>query len=235
MARGARTVSSPRARLRAAAAALRHLERFQRADRAQRRGLDLYLRDARGGRGLQPFCEPPRARAARRRCASKAPSTTSARHCCICRAACRSPPTRVYTDAVIDAALPLMRGRGRRRVPALHQSPRAARAAAQLERLLPPRAAAAGAGHARRASSCCAGFAPAASAVLLGSASFWEGVDVQGSALRLVIIDQAAVRLARGSGGARAHRAPASAGRQPIQATISCPRRCWRSSRASAG
>ncbi len=45
--------------------------------------------------------------------------------------------------------------------------------------------------------------------VLLGTASFWEGVDVKGEALRLVVIEKLPVRLARGSAGARAHRAPA--------------------------
>ena len=33
-------------------------------------------------------------------------------------------------------------------------------------------------------------FRASGNAVLLGTASFWEGVDVQGSALRLVIIDK---------------------------------------------
>ena len=42
----------------------------------------------------------------------------------------------------------------------------------------------------RRANSCCARFRESGNAVLLGTASFWEGVDVKGDALRLVIIEK---------------------------------------------
>ena len=42
----------------------------------------------------------------------------------------------------------------------------------------------------RRASACCEEFRADGNAVLLGTASFWEGVDVKGDALRLVIIEK---------------------------------------------
>ena len=44
-------------------------------------------------------------------------------------------------------------------------------------------------------------------AILVGSQSFWEGVDVRGEALSLVVIDKAAVRAAGRPGVVGAHRA----------------------------
>ena len=44
-------------------------------------------------------------------------------------------------------------------------------------------------------------------AVLLGTASFWEGVDVKGEALRLVVIEKLPFASPGRSAGARAHRA----------------------------
>jgi ATP-dependent DNA helicase DinG len=93
-----------------------------------------------------------------------------------------------FTAAVVATAQPLLEAAGGGAF-LLFTSHRALRAAAlMLERELPPHWPLLVQGG-RRASSCCADSAPAA-AVLLGTASFWEGVDVQGQALRLVLIDR---------------------------------------------
>ena len=86
--------------------------------------------------------------------------------------------------------LPLLRGLGRRRVRALHQSSRAAaRPPSGWRRCCRPQLPLLVQGTAPR-EQLLRRFRASGNAVLLGSASFWEGVDVQGSALRLVIIDK---------------------------------------------
>ena len=74
-----------------------------------------------------------------------------------------------------------------------------------------------------------------AGAILLGTASFWEGVDVLGDALSLVIIDKLAVRetAPRSALVAARMQACAEAGGDPF-ATLQPRRPRSRSSRASA-
>ena len=81
---------------------------------------------------------------------------------------------------------------GRRRVRAVHQPSRAAARGAAACAIAGPSSAnfRCWCRARRRASSCCARFRESGNAVLLGTASFWEGVDVKGDALRLVIIEK---------------------------------------------
>ncbi len=81
----------------------------------------------------------------------------------------------------------------RARLPPVHQPARHARAHELLQDRICPR----GPGLSRcccraraRAPSCCDASATLGNAVLVGSQSFWEGVDVRGEALSLVIIDK---------------------------------------------
>src|SRR5262249_44544477 len=102
------------------------------------------------------------------------------------------PNTREHTDAVVDAALPLVKASGGRAF-LLFTTLRAL--AAARERLV--------AAFAREGLSypllvqgegskteLLMRFRALGNAVLLGSASFWEGVDVPGDALSLVVIDK---------------------------------------------
>ena len=102
------------------------------------------------------------------------------------------PNTREHTDAVVDAALPLLKASGGRAF-LLFTTLRAL--AAARERIA--------AAFAREGldypllvqgegskSELLMRFRALGNAVLLGSASFWEGVDVPGNALSLVVIDK---------------------------------------------
>jgi ATP-dependent DNA helicase DinG len=101
------------------------------------------------------------------------------------------PGSREHTGRVVDAALPLIEAAGGRSF-LLFTSHRALREAARLLESLP--------GFTRRYPLLVQGEAPRESllkqfrelgnAVLLGSASFWEGVDVRGHALAVVVIDK---------------------------------------------
>jgi len=94
-----------------------------------------------------------------------------------------------YGDAVIDAALPLIEQAAGGAF-LLFTSHRALRAAAQrLQGRLSEHLPLLIQGSAPR-EQLLRQFRLSGNAVLLGTASFWEGVDVQGSALRLVIIDR---------------------------------------------
>ncbi|MCC7215725.1 MAG: ATP-dependent DNA helicase [Burkholderiales bacterium] len=103
-----------------------------------------------------------------------------------------APNTPAHTDAVVDAALPLVAASGGRAF-LLFTSLRAL--AQARERLA---AAFARDGHAfpllvqgdGSRSELLVRFRELGNAVLLGSASFWEGVDVPGDALSLVVIDK---------------------------------------------
>lgn len=94
-----------------------------------------------------------------------------------------------YTQAVIEAAIPLLEAAGGGAF-LLFTSYRALRLAAQTLRERPP-----GPGplliqgEAPR-EQLLRRFRASGQAVLLGTSSFWEGVDVQGPALRLVVIDK---------------------------------------------
>jgi ATP-dependent DNA helicase DinG len=94
-----------------------------------------------------------------------------------------------FGDAVIDTALPLLESASGGAF-VLFTSHRALRHAAQrLGGVLPPELPLLVQGSAPR-ELLLRRFRASGCAVLLGTASFWEGVDVQGSALRLVIIDK---------------------------------------------
>jgi ATP-dependent DNA helicase DinG len=99
------------------------------------------------------------------------------------------PGTPAYTDAALEAALPLVRASGGGAF-LLFTSHRAlAQAAARLRGALPEDWPLLVQGEAPR-EQLLGRFRESGRAVLLGTASFWEGVDVQGSALRLVVIDK---------------------------------------------
>jgi ATP-dependent DNA helicase DinG len=100
-----------------------------------------------------------------------------------------SPSSPEFTAAVIETALPLLDAAGGGAF-LLFTSHRALRAAAGLlERRLPSNWPLLVQGRAPR-EQLLRRFRASGQAVLLGSASFWEGVDVQGPALRLVLIDR---------------------------------------------
>ncbi|HEX4024430.1 MAG TPA: ATP-dependent DNA helicase [Steroidobacteraceae bacterium] len=99
------------------------------------------------------------------------------------------PAEARFTSALIEAALPLIEAAGGGAF-VLFTSLRALRqAAVQLAPLLPDSLPLLIQGSAPR-ELLLRRFRASGNAVLLGSASFWEGVDVQGPALRLVIIDK---------------------------------------------
>ncbi len=97
------------------------------------------------------------------------------------------PDDARYTRSVVDAALPLLAASGGRAF-LLFTSHRALNeAAALLQDVLPYPLMIQG--EAPR-SELLARFRAAGNAVLLGAGSFWEGVDVRGEALSLVVIDK---------------------------------------------
>jgi ATP-dependent DNA helicase DinG len=101
------------------------------------------------------------------------------------------PADRTYTGAVIEAALPLIRAAGGRAF-VLFTSHRAlTEGAAWLRRSLEPDDAfpVLVQGDAPR-DALLRRFRELGNAVLLGTGSFWEGVDVRGPALSLVVIDK---------------------------------------------
>jgi ATP-dependent DNA helicase DinG len=101
------------------------------------------------------------------------------------------PASRDFTARVVETALPLVEAAGGRSF-LLFTSHRALREAARILEAMP--------GFTRRYPLLVQGEAPRESllkrfrelgnAVLLGTASFWEGVDVRGHALALVVIDK---------------------------------------------
>jgi ATP-dependent DNA helicase DinG len=101
------------------------------------------------------------------------------------------PASRDFTARVVETALPLVEAAGGRSF-LLFTSHRALREAARILETMP--------GFTRRYPLLVQGEAPRESllkrfrelgnAVLLGTASFWEGVDVRGHALALVVIDK---------------------------------------------
>lgn len=103
-----------------------------------------------------------------------------------------SPNAPGYTDAVVEAALPVIEAAGGRAF-LLCTTLRAVKRAAELlrtafeERQLPwPLLVQGELGRTELLSR----FRAAGNAVLIGSQSFWEGVDVRGDALSVVIIDK---------------------------------------------
>ena len=101
------------------------------------------------------------------------------------------PSSREYTASVLEAALPLIEAAGGRCF-LLFTSHRALAEAARLLEMRPgfrQRYPVLVQGESPR-ESLLAQFRELGNAVLLGTASFWEGVDVRGHALALVVIDK---------------------------------------------
>ncbi len=143
-------------------------------------------------RRLHPSQNAPRHRGQPKPCASTAPSTTRARACSTCRRGLPAPNTPEFTEAVVNAALPVLEvSQGRAFI--LFTSLRALEKARGLlidafkfrgwdYPLLVQ-------GDAPK-NELLARFQQAGNAVLLGSQSFWEGVDMPGDVLSVVIIDK---------------------------------------------
>jgi ATP-dependent DNA helicase DinG len=102
------------------------------------------------------------------------------------------PNSPDYTDAVIDAALPLIETAGGRSfllcttIRAVNRAAERLRAEFEQRQLPFPLLVQGEAGRTELLER----FRAAGNAVLIGSQSFWEGVDVRGEALSLVIIDK---------------------------------------------
>ena len=96
------------------------------------------------------------------------------------------PNGPAFTDAVIDAALPVLRASGGRAF-LLFTTLRALRRAHERLKSLPFPLLVQGTGS---RSELLARFRELGNAVLLGAQSFWEGVDVRGDALSVVVIDR---------------------------------------------
>jgi ATP-dependent DNA helicase DinG len=97
------------------------------------------------------------------------------------------PNEAAYTDAVIDAALPVLEASGGRAFLLFTTLRALRRAAERLRGALPYPLLVQGTGS---RSELLARFRALGNAVLLGSQSFWEGVDVRGEALSVVVIDK---------------------------------------------
>ncbi|MFC5474224.1 ATP-dependent DNA helicase [Paraherbaspirillum soli] len=102
------------------------------------------------------------------------------------------PNSPDYTDAVIDAALPVIEASGGRAfllcttIRAVNRAAERLRAEFEARNLPFPLMVQGEAGRTELLDR----FRAAGNAVLIGSQSFWEGVDVRGEALSLVIIDK---------------------------------------------
>ncbi len=102
------------------------------------------------------------------------------------------PNSFEYTDAVIDAALPVIEAAGGRTfllcttIRAVNRAAERLREEFEKRKLLFPLMVQGEAGRTELLDR----FRAAGNAVLIGSQSFWEGVDVRGEALSLVIIDK---------------------------------------------
>ena len=96
------------------------------------------------------------------------------------------PNDAAFTDAVIDAALPVLRASGGRAF-LLFTTLRALRRAHERLRSIEFPLLVQGTGS---RSELLARFRELGNAVLLGAQSFWEGVDVRGEALSVVVIDK---------------------------------------------
>ena len=97
------------------------------------------------------------------------------------------PNDAAFTDAVIDAALPVIEASGGRAFLLFTTLRALRRAHERLKGALPYPLLVQGTGS---RSELLARFRALGNAVLLGSQSFWEGVDVRGEALSVVVIDK---------------------------------------------
>ena len=182
----------------AVAAAQRHaaVDRgdLQQADERPPARLDLHLGDAGGEGRFPPLLQRDGAR--------RAPTALLGQPVRLRRAgtalrAARACPTRTasdYTEAVVEAALPVIAARPAARAFLLFTSLRAMRRAHELLQARLRRARAwtiplllQGEGTQNELLE---RFRHLGNAVLVGSQSFWEGVDVRGEALSLVVIDK---------------------------------------------
>jgi ATP-dependent DNA helicase DinG len=174
------------ARLPPAAHAAGRVRAAAHASRAIARGLGVHLGDAGGGRRLRP--SSPRGWAWTRRDTLLEPSPFDwpRQALCYLPRACRSRTRATYTGAVIDAVRPVLEASGGRAF-LLFASHRALREAAELLRGGPwPLFVQ---GEAPR-TVLLQRFRDSGNGVLLGAASFREGVDVAGDALSVVVIDK---------------------------------------------
>ena len=153
------------------------------------RCLDLHVRDSRRRRGLRPLRQPSGPAAGRDRALRKSVRLPAPGTAVSAAAAAGSCQRRIYGRRGRYGAAADRGGAGRRAF-LLFTSHRALRAAAALlERQPAGRWPLLVQGTAPR-EQLLRRFRASGRAVLLGTASFWEGVDVQGDALRLVIIDK---------------------------------------------
>jgi ATP-dependent DNA helicase DinG len=97
------------------------------------------------------------------------------------------PNDPAYTDAVIDAALPVLEASGGRAFLLFTTLRALRRAGERLKGVLPYPLLVQGTGS---RSELLERFRALGNAVLLGAHSFWEGVDVRGEALTVVVIDK---------------------------------------------
>jgi ATP-dependent DNA helicase DinG len=97
------------------------------------------------------------------------------------------PNDPAYTDAVLDAAAPVLEASGGRAFLLFTTLRALRRAHERLRGMLPYPLLVQGTGS---RSELLARFRSLGNAVLLGAQSFWEGVDVRGEALSVVIIDK---------------------------------------------
>jgi ATP-dependent DNA helicase DinG len=97
------------------------------------------------------------------------------------------PNDPAYTDAVLDAAAPVLEASGGRAFLLFTTLRALRRAHERLRGMLPYPLLVQGTGS---RSELLARFRSLGNAVLLGAQSFWEGVDVRGEALSLVVIDK---------------------------------------------
>ena len=133
-----------------------------------------------------------RAARAHEACASRVPSISRTRRCSTCRRVWSIPAATAHPREVIRAACRCWR-------PVAAAPSCCSRAIARLREGALEEFAGAAAMHRpcpcwcrarRRATSCCAAFREAGNAVLLGTGSFWEGVDVKGRHSVVVVIDK---------------------------------------------
>ena len=154
--------------------------------------VDLHVRHPVGRRRLPPLPVRAGPRGRGRRATGRARTTSRTRRCSTCPRACPSPTVAGYTEAVIDAAFPVVEA-ARGRAFLLFTSLRAMDIGhARLKEKL----AEAGLdwpvllqGSAGK-NELLERFRETPNAILVGSQSFWEGVDVKGEALSLVVIDK---------------------------------------------
>jgi ATP-dependent DNA helicase DinG len=165
--------------------------RFRQARRRVGTRVDLHVGDARRRQGF--FSVPARARASRTRHRLLGIAVRLRRPGLLVRARdLPQPNSREHTEAVVAASLPVLRASGGRAF-LLFTTLRALNIARELLAAALARESSTGRCWCRakgRGSELLTRFRELGNAILLGSASFREGVDVPGSALSVVILDK---------------------------------------------